>query len=98
MVSELPLSITPAAIAEVMEIITKKKIPEGYALRVGIKGGGCGAMGFILGFDHQKERDAVFPHQGIEVIVDKRHLMYVVGMTVDFVERVDGRGFLFEKR
>ena len=41
-------------------------------------------------FDIQIERE------GIQVIVDKRHLMYLSGTVVDFRDGLDARGFTFE--
>ena len=94
---ELPFYITPLAIEEINNIILNKGIPQEYGLRVGIRGGGCGAT-FLLGFDKQKEADEAYSLQNIPIYVDKKHLMYVVGITIDFEETQEGRGFTFEKR
>mgnify|MGYP002283150930 CR=1 FL=1 len=31
-----------------------------YGLRVGVKGGGCSGMSYVLGFDRQRDHDRVF--------------------------------------
>lgn len=72
-----------------------KNIPTGYGLRVGMKGGGCGGMSFVLGFDRQNEKDLSYNVEGITVLVEKRHAMYLIGMKVDFYEGSDARGFMF---
>ena len=90
-----PVELTEKAIQEVKNIMATKNIPEGYGLRIGMKGGGCGGMSFILGFDQQKESDLVYQIEGIPVYVEKRHTMYLVGMKVDFYEGADARGFMF---
>ena len=36
---------------------------EGYGLRVGVRGGGCGVH-LILGFDKPKPTDLVYEHEG----------------------------------
>lgn len=94
---ELPFYITPLAIEEINNIIFNKGIPQEYGLRVGIRGGGCGAT-FLLGFDKKRDTDEAYYLQNIPIYVDKKHLMYVVGITIDFEETQEGRGFTFEKR
>jgi iron-sulfur cluster assembly protein len=95
---ELPLTITPKALQEVWHIIRNKNIPSDYALRIGIKGGGCGALGFMLGFDHAHDTDDAFiSSDELPVLIDRRHLMYVIGLTLDFEETAEARGFTFIK-
>ena len=90
-----PVELTPKAVEEVKAIMQSKNIPEGYGLRIGMRGGGCGGMSFLLGFDKQKEGDLAYEIEGIPVFVEKRHTMYLVGMQVDFHEGADARGFMF---
>ena len=91
-----PIQITEKAQAEVIDILTNKNIPQGYGLRVGMKGGGCGAS-FFLGFDQPKEHDQTFSVNGFTLIIDKRHFMYLFNMEVDFEERETEQGFIFNK-
>lgn len=94
---KLPVDITPLALEEVRKIMATKGIPDDYRLRLGIKGGGCGGMGFLLGFDHRKDHDQVYQAEGLEILVDKRHLMYLIGLKLDFEESAEARGFAFIK-
>jgi iron-sulfur cluster assembly protein len=54
---ESPISLTESAVKEIKNIISEKNIPAEYGLRVGVKGGGCSGLSYILGFDLQKEND-----------------------------------------
>ncbi|MEM1136867.1 MAG: iron-sulfur cluster biosynthesis family protein [Bacteroidota bacterium] len=92
-----PINITARALKEIKGIIEKKKIPEGYFLRIGMKGGGCGAAGFFLGFDTPTANDQKYTFKQIEVLIDKRHIMYLLDMQVDFEERKEEQGFIFLK-
>lgn len=94
---EPPFHITPLATDEIRKIMQHKGIPKEYGLRVGIRGGGCSAT-FLLGFDTHKATDETYYLQDIPIYVDKKHLMYVIGMTIDFEDTQEGRGFTFEKR
>ena len=91
-----PVEITPAALREIRAIIARKAIPDGYALRIGMKGGGCGGMSFLLGFDHPRPEDDQYELNGLAVLIEKRHLMYLLGMQVDFEDSTHARGFVFQ--
>ena len=97
MLSTLPLKLTDRALAEAKYIYENKGIPPEYALRIGMKSGGCGVAGFFIGFDTSQEKDEQFDLDGFKVLIDKRHLMYLIGMELDFEEREEERGFVFNK-
>ncbi|PWJ40121.1 HesB/IscA family protein [Sediminitomix flava] len=94
----LPLSITDKASKEIQDIMQNKSIPEDYQFRVGMRGSGCGGAGFFIGFDTKKDDDEIYEINSIKVLVDKKHLMYLLDLEIDFEERVDERGFIFNKK
>lgn len=93
---QAPIKLSPRAAQEIQNIIATKDIPEGYALRVGVRGGGCSGMSYVLGFDKQREHDATFEVDDITVYVDKRHGLYLMGTTIDYHDGLNARGFTFE--
>ncbi len=96
MSSLLPVTLTQKAADQVRLIMQTKNIPSGYGLRVGIRGGsGCGGHQLILGFDKPKDSDMTYAQEDIEVMVDKKHVLYVIGKEVDFYEGGDAKGFVF---
>ena len=97
MTIEIPIKITEQALKEALHIYEHKNIPQEYALRIGMKSGGCGAAGFFIGFDKPKEQDQVFSQGSMKVLIDKRHFMYSLGLELDFEDRADERGFVFNK-
>ncbi len=92
-----PIGLTARAAEEVKKIIQTKGIPLEYGLRLGIKGGGCGGVALIIGFDKQKSTDLSYIVEGISVYVDKKHTMYLIGKEVDFYEGADAKGFMFKE-
>ncbi|GMQ82905.1 MAG: iron-sulfur cluster assembly accessory protein [Rhodothermia bacterium] len=88
--------MTSKANSEIRRIMAAKEIPDGYSLRVGVRGGGCSGMSYILGFDRQREQDLEFEVDGIAVVMDKRHGLYLMGTTLDYRDGLDARGFTFE--
>ena len=90
-----PIRLSERAASEIRQIMEQKNIPEGFSLRVGVKGGGCSGMSYILGFDRERENDAHFDVDGITVFMDKRHGLYLMGTTIDYQDGLDARGFTF---
>lgn len=93
-----PVTLTDKAVEEVKNIMANKNIPEGYGLRIGIKGsGGCVGFTYMLGFDKKQENDLEYNIEGTPVYIEKKHTMYLIGLEVDFYEGADARGFTFVK-
>ena len=65
-------------------------------LRVGVKGGGCSGMSYILGFDHKQENDQLFEIEGISCVMNRSHEIYLYGMQVDWLDGLNNRGFTFK--
>ncbi len=93
---KIPVSITPKAISYIKDIMHQKNIsPNEYGLRVGIKGGGCGGTSFLLGFDKAKPGDETYTTENVLVFIEKKHVMYVLGLEIDFEEGEEESGFVF---
>ena len=87
--------------------IAKKKVIEmmtedGYDanndfVRVGVKSGGCSGLSYDLKFDKDKsEEDKVFEDNGVQIIVDKKSFLYLVGTTLEYSGGLNGTGFVFQ--
>lgn len=87
-----PIRLSDKAIEEILTTLEANKIPDTYGLRIGLKGGACSGT-FILGFDTATEFDQTYAIDGVKVIIDKRHLMYVLGVLVDYEEGMNGSGY-----
>lgn len=95
-VATTPIQLTDGAIIELKKILAAQpEIPSDYALRVGVKGGGCSGFTYILGFDAIDENDNVFESNGLRVAMNKSHAIYLIGMEVDFIHGLENRGFTF---
>ncbi|MFN8416489.1 MAG: iron-sulfur cluster assembly accessory protein [Cytophagaceae bacterium] len=91
----LPINITPAAVTEIQTIFNTKNIPSGYGLRVGVKGTGCSGTGYVIGFDKPGIQDNQYSFENIPVYIEKKHLLYVAGLIIDFENNDEVRGFTF---
>lgn len=90
-----PISLTEGAIRELKNIKTQQNVPEEYGLRVGVKGGGCSGFSYILGFDQEKANDEVYTINGMKVLMQKAHGLYLLGIEIDWVDGLNNRGFSF---
>lgn len=90
-----PIALSESAVVQLKRIMQEQEVPEGYGLRVGVKGGGCSGFSYILGFDVQKEKDRVYEISGIPVYIERSQSMYLVGMHIDWHEGLNNRGFIF---
>ncbi|WP_025761819.1 HesB/IscA family protein [Dyadobacter tibetensis] len=89
---EAPISISLRAKSEIFSTLSANKIPETYGLRIGLKGGACSGS-IMLGFDTQTSSDQVYWIDGVKVYIDKKHLMYVLGVSVDYEDGLNGSGY-----
>ena len=89
---ESPIQLTEKAKLEIRTTLEANKIPDTYGLRVGLRGGACSST-FLLGFDTATEHDQTYLVEGIKVLIDKRHLMYVIGVSVDYEDGLNGSGY-----
>ena len=90
-----PLTLTDGAVKQLNRIMVEQNVPEDHGLRVGVKGGGCSGFSYILGFDVQKENDEVYEINGMKVLMQKAHAIYLLGIEIDWLEGLQNRGFTF---
>lgn len=93
--SFVPVNISERAMKEVKSIMETKKIPSEYGLRVGVNGAGCAGISYLVGFDMKTDSDISYIKDGVTILVEKKHVMYLVGVEMDYVEGAEASGFTF---
>lgn len=93
--TDSPVTFTTGAVKELKRLIAEDSNAAGKYLRVGVKGGGCSGMTYVLNFDDKKEGDEIHSIEGIECVMNPSHEMYLYGMQVDFEGGLNSRGFTF---
>ncbi len=90
------INITDKAKERISVLKKEEGRTELHNIRVAVEGGGCSGLMYNLDFDDQfKESDQVFEDKGIKILVDKKSLLYLIGMTLDFSDGLNGKGFQF---
>ena len=85
--------VTPKAADEVRRIVAEQQAAgtgEKMYLRMRVVGGGCSGFQHKLDLDTQinPKLDEVFQAHGVEIVVDKRSLLYLNGVTVDYHKHI----------
>jgi iron-sulfur cluster assembly protein len=95
----MAITVTEKAAGEVRRIIAEQKqaggAPEKIYLRMRVVGGGCSGFQHKLDLDpaFNAKLDEEFDFHGVPVVVDKRSLMYLADVIVDFHDDLNKRGF-----
>ena len=95
----MAITVTEKAASEVKRIIREQQeageMPDKIYLRLRVVGGGCSGFQHKLDLDVQvnDKLDEVLEMHGVPVVIDKRSLMYLDGVTVDFHDDLNRRGF-----
>ncbi|HEY8503774.1 MAG TPA: iron-sulfur cluster assembly accessory protein [Gemmataceae bacterium] len=94
---KLPVVVTPKAVSEVKRIMEDQKaqgVTEKLYLRLRVVGGGCSGFQHKLDLDPQVTAiDEVYEVDGLPVVIDKRSKLYLEGVTVDYHDDLNKRGF-----
>src|SRR3569833_2920131 len=94
--TQSPVRFSNGAISEVTRLMNAPGFDATQYLRVGVKGGGCSGMSYLLGFDSKKENDSVYDFEGLTFVMEKAHEMYLYGMEIDWQNGLNNRGFTFK--
>jgi iron-sulfur cluster assembly protein len=88
--------LTPKAILQLKKLREENNIPDHHGLRLGVKGGGCSGMSYVMTFDQgPNEKDNIFEIEGLQVFVDSKSLFFLSGTVLDFSDGLNGKGFVF---
>jgi iron-sulfur cluster assembly accessory protein len=90
-----PVTLTAGAVTEIKRLIDDPGFDKTQFLRVGVKGGGCSGMTYILGFDYKQDGDVEFEIDDIKCIMTKAYEIYLYGMEIDWQAGLNSRGFTF---
>lgn len=94
-ITQSPIKLTTGAVQELTRIRQEDGFDQSQYLRIGVKGGGCSGLTYVLGFDAKMEDDEVYEIAGIPVVMKKAHGLYLMGMEIDFQNGLNARGFTF---
>ncbi len=85
--------LTQAAADKIKEFMKREHKEQGF-LRLGVIGGGCAGQSYDLALETvSKEDDTIITSCGIRVLIDKELLTQLEGISIDYVDSLQGSGF-----
>ena len=95
--------LTEKAAGQIRAILEKEKYPDTMYLFVGVKGGGCSGLQYVLDLRDEQhapidDTDEVSESQGIVIVCDLKSYIAgnLAGTTVDYEDGLMGAGFKFD--
>lgn len=88
------IGLTEVAIREVKRLIEDHPEPE-IGLRLGVKGGGCSGLSYVIDFDNKKEKDLIQEESGFQIFIDPKSSLYLKDSVLEYSGGLADRGFKF---
>jgi iron-sulfur cluster assembly protein len=92
------ITLTESAKEKALKLFSESNLnPTESFIRVGVKGGGCSGLSYVLDFDSEvKPGDQEFEDKGIKIVCDRKSLLYLLGTELDHSDGLNGKGFEFK--
>lgn len=93
------ITVSQKALEHIIELMMESGItPDSHHLRVGVKGGGCSGLSYVMDFDDTIEStdEIVEVDGGLKVVIDKKSVLYLFGTELNYSDGLNGKGFQWE--
>jgi iron-sulfur cluster assembly protein len=86
--------VTESAENKITELMKSEE--DDSFVRISVKAGGCSGLSYDLTFDTEmNEGDETYDDSGVTLVTDVRSLLYLMNMTLDYSDGINGKGFQF---
>lgn len=89
------VQITQAAIDRLRAVSAEQGV-ELVGVRVGVTGGGCSGLSYVLDFEKEPRLGDVTIGESPKIFVDRKSLVFLRGTELDFEGGLNGKGFVFK--
>ena len=86
------ITLTEIAAEKIKTLLTEK---QETGIRAGVRGGGCSGFTYRLEFDNQSDSDRVIESHGVNIYIDPKSYLYLMGTQIDFIDELNQSGFKF---
>jgi len=90
------IQMTETALNHVLFL--REKQGKDLCLRVGVRQGGCSGMSYMMDFQDPSqilEDDEVYDYEGFKLVCDRKSMLYLYGLVLDYSDAMIGGGFQF---
>lgn len=91
------IQLSEAALRQV-KFLQDQQGGKDLCLRVGVRQGGCSGMSYLMDFEDPSKitsQDEVFDYDGFKIVCDRKSLLYLYGLMLDYSNSMIGGGFQF---
>lgn len=89
------IELTESAVSAINQFIASSEQPES-GLRIAVIGGGCSGYQYSLGLEvNPSTDDTIVEYGDLKVYVDGASAPMLEGVTMDYVDSIEGSGFKF---
>jgi iron-sulfur cluster assembly protein len=91
----MAIHVSENAAQRIRDVLRKEGATDG-GLRIGVKGGGCSGLSYVMRFETEKRTgDKIFEEHGVKLFVDLKSYLYLNGTTLDWQDKLIEQGFAF---
>lgn len=94
-VSEI-MNVTEKALWQIKNIFEAENPGDLMGLRLAVIGGGCSGLQYKIEFSELKDKDHIMDLEGFKILIDPKSSLYLKGVTLNFKDGLNGKGFVFE--
>ncbi|MBF2057802.1 MAG: iron-sulfur cluster assembly accessory protein [Cyanobacterium sp. T60_A2020_053] len=96
-ISKKGIQLTENALKHVLQL-KQQQGNDDLCLRVGVRQGGCSGMSYLMDFENinnMTDIDEVFDYDGFKIICDRKSMLYLYGLVLDYSNALMDGGFKF---
>ena len=93
------ITVSDKALSHVLNLMSESGITtETHNLRVGVKGGGCSGLSYVMDFDDKTDitDEIIEVGNGLKVTMDRKSILYLYGTELNYSDGLNGKGFQWE--
>jgi iron-sulfur cluster assembly protein len=93
------ITVSEKAMNHIIELMKESNITsDSHHLRVGVKGGGCSGLSYVMDFDDNVDvtDEIVEVDGGLKVVIDRKSVLYLFGTELNYSDGLNGKGFQWE--
>ena len=97
----MQLTITERCATKIKEMIETEKVnlSPSPVLRISVRGGGCSGLMYDMEWTDEKtideNNDITFGQYGVRIVSDRKSMVYLDGMEIDYEDSLNKSGFVF---
>lgn len=94
--SQRGIQLSEAALHQVRSL--RDRQGKDLCLRVGVRQGGCSGMSYMMDFEdisQVRSDDEVYDYEGFKIVCDRKSMLYLYGLMLDYSDAMIGGGFQF---